>query len=49
MNIAELLFDQRADPVMVAVVPAIVRQVLSAHDLWFMGAALVALVGDAIV
>jgi hypothetical protein len=47
--IAELLLDQRADPVAVAVMPAILRQVLTTHDLGFMRAALVALVSDPVI
>src|SRR5271170_588081 len=47
--VAELLFDQRTDTVIVAVMATVLRQILAANDLWLMRAALVALVRNAIV
>ena len=49
MNIAELLLDHRTDAVVVAVTAVVVRQILPAHYFRFMGAALVALMRNAIV
>jgi hypothetical protein len=48
-DIAKLLPDQRAEAMVVAMVPMIPRQILASHDLWLMSTALVALVRDPIV
>ena len=49
MDIAELLLDQRADPVMMVVPATIAGEILAPHDLGLMRAALVALMGDPVV
>src|SRR5260370_17676144 len=49
LNITELLPDQRADTVLVAMMAMVPWQILAPDDLWLMGTALVALMGDTVV
>src|SRR5258708_38461986 len=49
LNITELLPDQRADTVLVAMMAMVLWQILAPQDLWLMGTALVALMGDTVV
>jgi hypothetical protein len=49
VNVTELLLYQWADTMLVAVMAMVVRQILAPHDFRLMGAALVALMGNAVV
>jgi len=48
VNVTKLLLHQRTDTVSMAVVAMLRRQILAAHDLGFMRAPLIALMGDTV-
>jgi hypothetical protein len=49
VNIAELLLAQRAETVIVLMMPMVRREILASHDLRLMCTALVALMHDPVV